>query len=101
MPIKVFEIELTAGLKPIRVESDYDELYALIRFRGHPFGWLNMMVPAPIISVGELRRALIEQLGHKLAPLIIGAEFGRDEEIHAAQMPISVIVCTRDRAEQL
>ncbi|MDB6029254.1 MAG: glycosyl transferase family 2 [Verrucomicrobiales bacterium] len=101
MPIKVFEIELTAGLKPIRVESDYDEIYALIRFRGHPLGWLNRMAPTPIISVGELRRALTEQLGHKLVPLILGAGFHPVDENHAVQTPISVIVCTRDRAEQL
>lgn len=99
MPIKVVEIELSEGLRPIRVESVYDELYALVRFRGKPLRWLNFAIRPPVVTVAELREVIMSQVTGTLLPLAMTDEPERSDSFH--DPAISVVVCTRDRAEQL
>ena len=99
MPLKVVEIELGEGLKPIRVKGNYEDVYALIRFRGQPLGWLTMPIRHPIITVTELRQALLEKFSGRLMPLALGSR--HPEANQPKSLPVSVVVCTRDRADQL
>ena len=100
MPIKVTEIELSAGIRSIRIEDEYDELYALIRYYGRPLGWLDIGVQPPVITALQLREAIGARLGKELVSLTLGAEFGTDEDL-GPDLPVSVIVCTRNRSDQL
>lgn len=41
MAIKIKDLELTEPLKRVDPETNYDQLWLLLRFRGEPFAWLK------------------------------------------------------------
>jgi GT2 family glycosyltransferase len=100
MPIKVTELELTAGLTAIPVEERYDDAYVLLRLHGQPLGWLDLPARPPEISLSQLREAITTKFSRTLFPLTLASD-PQHKEPAAAALGISVVVCTRDRAEQL
>ena len=103
MPIRVIEIELTEGIRPVwGLGARFDALRVLIRFRGRPIGWVAIEeVDQPILFPGELKKAIGEQIGWDLMPFVLGRQDYLGAFQPRGQPPISVIVCTRDRTELL
>jgi GT2 family glycosyltransferase len=102
MPGKVLDVELSKEIRPIyNIEGDA-LLYILVRYQGRPVGWVSitdlrqLLVPATL-----LRKVVAEQLGWELVPIVLGEQLTRKVNDGAPTIPVSVVVCTRDRAEQL
>jgi glycosyltransferase involved in cell wall biosynthesis len=74
----------------------------LVRYRGQPIGWVSIGgLRYPVVSVAKMREAIAEQLGWKIMTVILSRQFIAETASNAPLAPISVIVCTRDRADQL
>ena len=98
MPVKVLEIELSAGLRPIRLEERYDRVFALIRLRGRVLGCLRMWANPPTITTEELQRAIWEQLNSEVIRNGLTPSL---PPVNEYRPRISVIVCTRNRSDDL
>jgi glycosyltransferase involved in cell wall biosynthesis len=102
--MKVHELELSQGLTSIWGVDRYDAVHLLVRYFGRPLGWVNLANDnhAPVVTAEQLRYAVSEQLGIELIWTVLGNYGARlvDQQNHLP-LPISVVVCTRDRTEQL
>jgi GT2 family glycosyltransferase len=103
MAIRVLDREVTEGAAPIRGAEHCDCLYTLVRYRGEPIGWLLVRNPGrqPTISPDREAEAMEEQLGEALAVAVLKEQVSERPALDAALPPISVVVCTRDRADLL
>jgi glycosyltransferase involved in cell wall biosynthesis len=101
MAIKVLELELSEPLEPVWGVEGYIGLYALVRYHGRPVGWVHVTVQQPVVPAEQLRQAIGEQLGWELIPRVLGERFGAEVVGSVPLPPISVVICTRDRADQL
>jgi glycosyltransferase involved in cell wall biosynthesis len=100
MPGKVVDLELTSegGLSP--PSARYSFVRALVRLRGHPLGYLDVANYPSELEAAPIRQRAARTLsaqtwGEMFADAWVGATRALDEP------PISVVVCTRDRAELL
>lgn len=99
-----FDIELSEKIAPVWVGSRYDSLYILVRYEQQPIGWVWFSIPnssIPMISAEQLRQAILEQLGERLIPEMIMTQLSNPQVDNYSMEPISIVVCTRDRAQQL
>jgi glycosyltransferase involved in cell wall biosynthesis len=101
MAIKVLELELSEQIRPIWGVEGYNNFYILVRYQGRPVGWTYITVQQPVVSADRLREAITEQLGWELLPHVLGELIVPRAAGSRPLPPISVVVCTRDRAEQL
>jgi glycosyltransferase involved in cell wall biosynthesis len=101
MAIKVLDLELSEQIRPIWDVEGYNKLYILVRYQGRPVGWIYIAAQQPVVSAERLREAITEQLGRELLPHVLGELIVPRAAGSRPLPPISVVVCTRDRAEQL
>lgn len=102
MSVKVHDLELSEELKPVWGNEGYEGLYTLVRYHGRPFGWAYTANPyQQVISTSRLREAIAEQLGWKLVSAVLGKQIIAERTDSMPLWPISIVVCTRDRTDQL
>jgi glycosyltransferase involved in cell wall biosynthesis len=103
MPKKVVELELSGEKNPIWGCDRYDWIHILVRYHGDPVGWVCIHNSdwAPVINLERLRYAIADQLGWELVWNMLGKNSERQATDSAPLDSISVVVCTRDRADQL
>jgi glycosyltransferase involved in cell wall biosynthesis len=103
MPTKVLGLELSKKMRPIWGVERYDWLRILVRYHGHPVGWvpINNDLWQPVIPTERLREAVVERLGWELVLTVLGEQFNARAAGSTPLAPISVVVCTRDRTDQL
>jgi len=103
MPGKVLDVELSEGLRPVWGTEKYDWLWVLMRYRGRPLGWISVSnsLWEPVVSAEKLNDSVGEQVSWALAlDLLKDPSSAREKEAPKLE-PISIIVCTRDRADLL
>ena len=102
MAIKIVEIEVTEPLRPVWGLEGYDRVRMLVRHEGEPLGWAEV---APLrraaLSAAQAREAIDDYLGWAVARSILTRDVGRPVADDTKLPPISVVICTRDRPEQL
>ncbi|UCC64483.1 MAG: glycosyltransferase [Anaerolineae bacterium] len=101
MAIKVLELELSEQIRPIGGVEGYNKLYILVLYHVRPVGWTRITVHHPVVSAERLREAITEQPGWELLPYVLGELIIPRAAVSTPLPPISVVVCTRERAEQL
>jgi glycosyltransferase involved in cell wall biosynthesis len=101
MAIKVLELELSEQITPVLGVEGYSGLYILVRYQGRPVGRIHITVHQPVVSAERLREAITEQLGWELLPHVLGELIVPRAAGKKPLPPISVVVCTRDRVDQL
>ena len=101
MPVKVLDLDLGRPIEAIWGLEPYDGLRLLVRRQGRPVGWAYVVTAGrAMASAEQIRDTLTAQLGwtlvwHTLTPP------PSDDTPPAPPPAISVVVCTRDRADQL
>jgi GT2 family glycosyltransferase len=102
MKIWVNEIDL-GQLKSIRIPAGFAKARLLVRAQGRPLGWMELTasVPERAQSLEEIRKAVLEQLPVEVARERFRQAFLDQDSTHGTAAPISVVVCTRDRPDQL
>jgi glycosyltransferase involved in cell wall biosynthesis len=103
VPILVSELELTSGIQSIEDLRTYASVRMLVRYRGQPVGWVELPVGRgrSKLSAEHIRAAITDQLGVELMALVFGDAPGSARQVSPRLPTISVIICTRDRADQL
>ena len=101
---KIFRISLDEPLATLEVEERYRQVLLIVTLAGSVVGqvWLPRLSVIPPDLLGRL---IASELGERvwrlgLQKTILGAGCG-PEERGATQPTVSVVVCTRDRTEQL
>jgi glycosyltransferase involved in cell wall biosynthesis len=101
MALKVLEVELSEQIEPVWGVEGYSGLYILMRYRGRPVGWACLTVRQAVVSAEQVREAIVEQLGWEIVPHVLGGAIVPQAAGNTPLPPVSVVVCTRDRADQL
>jgi GT2 family glycosyltransferase len=103
MPAKMLELDLSGKITPIWGTEKHDWLYILVRYYGQPIGWIsvNNIRRHPVVSVEQMRDAIAHQVGWPLAKALLNEQIRINGPRTDALAPISVVVCTRDRADLL
>ncbi|NJM62548.1 MAG: glycosyltransferase [Oscillatoriales cyanobacterium RU_3_3] len=103
MPAKLIEVEFSEPINPIKGLERYEKIRILVRYRGLPVHWAEMYNSPwqAIIPAEKVRSAIFEQVGDKLAKLILAEQLGLKTEPNYPLPPISVVICTRDRTDLL
>lgn len=103
MRSKVISLELSEGIKPIPGLQDFAGLYFLVRYKKTPIGFviLKNEMSEETISVNQIRESITRQIGWALVRAVLGSKFRPVMNANVPIRPVSVIVCTRDRALQL
>jgi len=99
--LKVLEIDVSEKIPAILPHRPYEGIYILIKYRRQPVGWVtlrNLQQPA---NPEQLREAIAEELGESLVRAVLGRHLHPVPSDKVDSLPISVIVCTRDRTGQL
>lgn len=103
-PSRIVEIEATAPLAPVTGCAECVALRGLVRWRGRPIGWFHIASPAPTVSAERIDAAMRDRLGRALRDAALRDRLAATSRAGAAPEslpPISVVVCTRDRARSL
>jgi glycosyltransferase involved in cell wall biosynthesis len=104
-PVKVVPISLDAPLPAVRVEEQYAEVLLIVISDGVVVG--EIRVPAlSVFSPDLLRRVIARGCGDRLwrrhmAEMFLDAARGVETRAAAEEPTVSVVVCTRDRPDQL
>ncbi|HVE60699.1 MAG TPA: glycosyltransferase [Chitinophagaceae bacterium] len=102
MAIALLQLELSEKLKPVIINNDYDECRILVRFYRQPLGWVAFKeITGGFISTEELEVGIKKQVGWPLVEQSFIHYIKEDENNFSSFEPISVIICTRNRTEQL
>lgn len=99
MSIFISEVDVQRGITAPAVPSDYAALWLLVRAGRQPLGLVRLArPPSGWDSLGDSLASVLEtQMGPRLRP----AEVPAAGPPSVPAVPISVVVCTRDRAESL
>ena len=101
MPLKVVQVDLARGVEPVWTGGRYQGVRALVRYRGVPVGWVRVRSKGSMeVGADTMREAIVRQLGPRLPALVYGPATPPAPPSEALP-PITVVVCTRDRAELL
>jgi GT2 family glycosyltransferase len=121
-PVRILEVELTAPLPQLDRDGRYGRAWILVRLHTEPVGVCVTPLPPAGITPDELGALIWTRLGEPIAarfaaaglarpatltgvglPVDAGAwPYAREQEALLAHAPfISVVVCTRDRPEQI
>jgi GT2 family glycosyltransferase len=105
MPVKVLDIDLYRASGDIMVQGPYHSAAALIRWRGVPIGQLKLPVSNQRVSLTSIQEGARKAFGRLLASRVVEAIlFGEEAgaaNAKAHSCACSVIVCTRDRPDDL
>jgi len=103
--VRIGELELSEGIRPLEGLDGYRSAALLVRWQGQPIGWVRIpgdVAEAGRISAERVREAVTDQLGRDLAGRLLGIPVSVASPREQAPAPaISVVVCTRDRPDQL
>ena len=102
MAIKVLDMDLYQGLTPIIGSPGYQSYRILVKICRQPVGWIN--VPATtdhVVSVEQLHYAISNQISWQIIQKAFALQFQLRNINPYPAAPISVVVCTRNRTEQL
>ena len=116
-PIKLIDIELTNGIDDISMAEGYRGIQALIRLHGMPIGSLDISCENGGCSRKQLIRNITDNYSESILRRLLLRRLGAgpayepftlDELLYGTHSPclekkpkLSVVVCTRDRTEQL
>ena len=100
---RVLEIELTEPIEPIWGIEKYGWLWILLRHRSQPLCWISINNPYHQVSLPEsiLQQAIVDQASWHLALRLFDCQYGGESSERTSPVAISVVVCTRDRADML
>ncbi|RJR35250.1 MAG: glycosyltransferase [Desulfobacteraceae bacterium] len=101
MALKVLEIDVAEKIPALLSHRPYEGIHILVKYRRQPVGWVtlgNLQEPA---NPEQLREAIAEELGESLVRAALGRHLQPISSDKVDTLPISVIVCTRDRTAQL
>jgi GT2 family glycosyltransferase len=102
MATKVFDLEISGEINPFFIEEKYNSCYILIRYHKRLIGWIWI---TEFQNGFVTKEQIIAALNHKLSWNLIQEFLGRSLELNNCSVntnePISVVVCTRNRTEQL
>ncbi len=102
MSNKIIDLELTEKLVPIWGIEKFDGVCIFVRYEGIPVGWVYIDgIRQPVLSVERLREAIVEQLGWEIVPAVLGKHISNGATDNGPLVPISVIVCSRERSNRL
>ncbi|MCU0547126.1 MAG: glycosyltransferase [Oscillatoriaceae cyanobacterium Prado104] len=103
MAVKLIEVEISEPINPIAGLERYDKIRILVRYRGLPIDWAEIYNNPwqAIVPADRVRVAIFEQVGEKLAKVILAKQLGLKTEPNDPLPPISVVICTRDRTDLL
>lgn len=102
MALKVLDLELSEEIQPIRTIAGYNALYILVRYRAQPVGWITLTdLRQPAVSAERLREAVVSQLGRQFTHVALDQHLKGNPASNNCSLPISVVVCTRDRTSHL
>lgn len=103
MKMWVGEIELIQPVLSFQVPAGFDSARILVRLDQSPLGWITLS-PKPgreVYSSGEIRDIVIGQFQAELTREAFCREFISDRKTDFSPLAISVVVCTRDREQNL
>jgi glycosyltransferase involved in cell wall biosynthesis len=95
--MQVLEIDIARAIPAFPANEGCDWARVLVRQRGRPLGWVQLEQVDGEFSAEALRRALVSELGAH----VMCASPDDASTFESPSPPISVIVCTRDRAASL
>jgi glycosyltransferase involved in cell wall biosynthesis len=104
MLIQFAEIDLTQPIEPIYVEARYQRLFLIVRWGYLPLGmlFLHCQGSGCSFSAEQLRHEIIQSIGWQVWEQAVAGTLDRLADQPQRQLPpISVVVCTRDRALSL
>lgn len=104
MAALITELDLTALAEPIFIDAHYDDLFVIVNWGYLPLGMIKIPLDAGqrSISAQWLRTQAIKELGWQLWQHYLTQSLEDYKHSPAAEFPpISVVVCTRDRALSL
>ena len=102
MHTKVVELDLTEEIKTLRGLEDFHSLFLLVRYRGEPVGTaLVSGLPGAVVSAERLCETITAQVSRNLIPVVLGEQFSYPNGQTDLTPSVTVVVCTRDRTEQL
>lgn len=102
MRTKVLELDISTPIASIKVE-DYKNFYILIRSQKKLLGWISFwnVKDRKEISSHEIFCAIQDQLQIEVITHALEKDLQLDIPFPGKSIPISVIVCTRNRTENL
>jgi glycosyltransferase involved in cell wall biosynthesis len=95
--MRVMQAEIGGGVPRLDGRGDCDAVRVLIRLHGRPVDWLAFWNEGEVVDPAMIRREMLKQRPF-LWPAVMGRLMG---EADLVCPPISIIVCTRDRHEEL
>jgi cellulose synthase/poly-beta-1,6-N-acetylglucosamine synthase-like glycosyltransferase len=99
MRMKVLDLEISQGIKPIPLEG-YDGAYVLARYQRRPVGQAVIAgLREPVISVEQVSAAL-KKIAWNLMPVVLGGQFFNETDRANSSTPLSIVVCA-DRSGPL
>jgi glycosyltransferase involved in cell wall biosynthesis len=104
MLIQHVQIELSQPIEPIYVDYRYQRLFALVCWRGLPLGMLFLQCHPELrtFSAEQIQHEILKQFGWSMWEQRVAGTLDRLEPRPGRALPpISVVVCTRDRALSL
>jgi glycosyltransferase involved in cell wall biosynthesis len=99
--VKVLDLDLGRPIEPVWGLEAYEGLRLLVRRHGQPIGWAYLATSGqPMVSSRQIQDTILAQLGWTLVGLALAPP--PCDTAHAVPpLAVSVVVCTRDRADQL
>jgi glycosyltransferase involved in cell wall biosynthesis len=104
MKIKFIEIDLKKPLQPIYVDTRYSRLFVLVCWGYLPIGMFQLACQSNLrtFSVEQLQNKILESVGWQLWKQAVSGTLNKLSKYDDQTLPpISVVVCTRDRAFSL
>jgi GT2 family glycosyltransferase len=103
MRSKVLDLDLSERIKTVWGIESYDRLYILVRQRGQPVGWVSISNGRRNVAISEetLRDSILQQLRRPLAMESLRNRLAPRFPQRSLLAPISVVICTRNRPDQL
>lgn len=99
-PYPVIGLELTDAPPDLGDLTEHRKVLALLRWRGVPLAWQELSVSGSSVDWGQARRLICDVHGLALAERVLVETLGTERP--ASVLPsVSVVVCTRDRPEDM
>lgn len=105
---KVVSVSLDQAITPIEIEARYDAVVLVVSVGGMVIGEVTLGAEGGLLEPGRARGAIQRELGAELWRERFRSLFeraargsGRDQAVTSPAQTVSVIVCTRDRPDDL